>query len=295
MILVVESGSTKADWMLVKDGKEAVFNTKGLNPFYHSKEDILIELNDHLELDVIKSDVRKIYFYGAGCSSPELNAIIEFGLQEFFTNAEIQVNHDLAACAYACYEGEPLISAILGTGSNSCYFDGENVTEVVPALSYILGDEGSGCHFGKRILADFLYNRLPDPISKELKQMGINKAVINESVYMKPDANVFIASFMPVLIRHKSLNYSQALIEKNFQEFIDVHIKCYADYKKVKVHFVGSVASLLQDELKAVCDKNDIRIGSIICRPLDKLVKYHLKKESFALSALETEDKRQLN
>jgi hypothetical protein len=295
MILVVESGSTKADWMLVNDGKEAVYSTKGFNPFYHSREDILIELNDHLELDLIKSEIRKIYFYGAGCSSLEMNNIIEGALKAFFTRAEVYVNHDLAASAYACYEGKPLIAGILGTGSNSCYFDGENVSEVVPALSYILGDEGGGCHFGKRILADFLYHKLPEPMAKELTQMGMSKAVINESVYMKPNANVFISSVMPVLIRHKQLSYAQALIEKNFQEFIDIHVKCYDDYKKIKVNFVGSIASLLQDELKAVCAKNEIQIGVIIRRPLDRLVKYHLKQQSFVSSAVTTENKRQLN
>ncbi len=295
MILVVESGSTKADWMLVNSGKEAIYSTKGFNPFYHSKEDILIELNDHLGLDLIKSDVKKIFFYGAGCSSPEMNEIIEVALNSFFTNAKVKVNHDLAACAYACYEGKPLIAGILGTGSNSCYFDGKEVSEVVPALSYILGDEGGGCHFGKRMFADFLYNRLPEPMAKELRQLGMTKASINKNVYMKPDANVFIASIMPVLIRHKSLSYSKTLIENNFQEFIDIHISCYTDYKKVKVNFVGSVASLLQNELMAVCDKNDIQLGVIIRRPLDKLVKYHLKQQSFTSSTLVSEGAQQLN
>jgi len=295
MILVVESGSTKADWMLVDDSKETVFSTKGFNPYFHSKEDVLIELNNHLELDMIKSEVSELFFYGAGCSSPDLNATIEVALKTFFKNAEVNVNHDLAASAYACYDGEALIACILGTGSNSCHFDGEVVSEVLPALSYILGDEGSGCHFGKKILGDFLYNRLPEAMMKELKQMGMSKDVINENVYMKPDANVFIASFMPILIRHKSLNYCQVLIEKNFQEFLDTHVKCYADYENVKVNFVGSVASLLQDELKAVCAKNGIQIGSIIRRPLERLVRYHLNNANIMSNTIPSVATSQLN
>lgn len=275
MFLVIESGSTKADWMLVREGIETSYTTRGFNPYFHSKEDILIELNDHLELDLIKESVSEIFFYGAGCSSKALNRIIEEALSQFFINAKVHVNHDLAAAAYSCYIDAPQITCILGTGSNSCYFDGTTVSEEVPALSYILGDEGSGSHFGKALLSDFQYHRLPEPISKELKQMGLTSSVINENVYMKPNANVYIASFMPVLIRHKDLDYSQQLIRKNFQHFIDIHVKCYSNYQSVDVNFIGSVASLLQNELKAVCEENGITLGLILRRPLDRLVNYH--------------------
>lgn len=295
MFLVIESGSTKADWMLVRNGVESSYSTKGFNPYFHSQEDILIELNDHLELDLIKEHVSEVFFYGAGCSSPALNAVIENALSQFFSNAKVYVNHDLAAAAYACYLGSPQITCIIGTGSNSCHYDGSVVSEEVPALSYILGDEGSGSHFGKAILADFQYNLLPEPMSKELTQMGVTSAVINENVYMKPNANVYIASFMPVLVRHKDLDYSQALIRKSFQQFIDIHVKCFKDYQNVEVNFVGSVASLLQNELKAVCAENGIRVGMILRRPLDKLVNYHKKYKSMTSNSLISNNSNNLN
>jgi N-acetylglucosamine kinase-like BadF-type ATPase len=275
MFIVVESGSTKADWMVIDGEKETVYSTKGFNPYFHSERDILLELNDQIQLDLIKEDVEEIFFYGAGCSSNELNRIIEDGLSAFFINADIHVDHDLNACAYACYDDKPEIACILGTGSNSCYFDGTTVQEVLPALGYILGDEGSGNYFGKRILTDFLYGRLPHEMHKELESKGANKSIIIENIYKKPDANVYIASFMPLLIKHKDLGYSQKIIKDGFQVFIDTHVKCYDNYLECDVNFVGSLADLLQQELREVCTKNGVSVGCIIRRPLDKLVKYH--------------------
>lgn len=295
MFLVIESGSTKADWMVVRDGVETSYSTKGFNPYFHTQEDILIELNDHLELDLIKEDVSEVFFYGAGCSSTALNSIIEKALSYFFKSAKIHVNHDLSAAAYACFNGEPQITCILGTGSNSCYFDGSAVSEEVPALSYILGDEGSGSHFGKALLADYQYRRLPEPMAKELTSMGVTKASINENVYMKPNANVYIASFMPVLIRYKDLDYSQELIRKNFQNFIDIHVKCFKNYQEVEVNFIGSVASLLQLELKEICEENSISVGLILRRPLDKLVAYHKNQKQIASSSLISSNSSFLN
>jgi len=282
MFIVVESGSTKADWMVLDGDKEMAYNTMGFNPYFHTKEDVLLELNDHLELDLIKEKVEEVFFYGAGCSSPKMNAVIEDALSTFFHRAEVTVDHDLSACAYACYDGEPVIACIIGTGSNSCHFDGKVVHEEVPALSFILGDEASGSYFGKAILADFLYKRVPTVMRDELLGMGLDKDVIFENVYKKSNANVYIASFMPVLIRHKNLDYSQQLIREGIQKFIDAHVKCYDDYMQTEVSFVGSVASLLQDELRVVCASNGIRVGNIIRRPLDRLVKYHKKQKQQA-------------
>ena len=280
MFLVVESGSTKADWKLIGAPVETTFSTKGFNPYFHKEEDVLRELNQHKELCHIKNEIAEVYFYGAGCSSAKLNMILEKSLSHFFSNAEVFISHDLTAAALACYTDEPIISCILGTGSNSCYYDGGMVSEEIPALSYILGDEGSGSHFGKTLLADFQYKRLPVPIEKELIDMGLTNAVINENVYMKPNANVYIASFMPIFIKHKELKYSQKLIRSNFQQFIDIHVKCYKDYQRVKVNFVGSIASLLENELRDICADNGIQIGLILRRPLDRLAEFHKSKRN---------------
>ncbi|GAB5416697.1 MAG: hypothetical protein Crog4KO_21860 [Crocinitomicaceae bacterium] len=277
MLIVVESGSTKADWMILHNGNETISNTKGFNPYFHSKDDILTELNTNETLGSIKDAVQQLYFYGAGCSSPELKAIVKSGLAAFFSNAKILVDHDLNACAFACYDGVPEIACILGTGSNSCYFDGEKVSEEVPALGHLLGDEGSGNYFGKRMLADFLYKKLPDPMHQRFVSMGMDKATIIDRVYRQGNANVFIASLMPILVENKNLPYAQNLIRKGFQEFIDIHVKCFKEYQSCEVNFVGSISALLKEELHQVCEENGIRIGRIVRRPLQNLVNYHLK------------------
>ena len=277
MLLVVESGSTKADWMLVENEKETIFVTKGFNPYFHSKEDILTELNGNYDLNLIKDKVTSVFFYGAGCSIPELNAVVKSALSSYFLKANIKVDHDLKASAYACHNDRTQIACILGTGSNSCHFDGITLTEALPSLGHILGDEGSGSYFGKRILADFLYERLPNEMAEELMDLGLNKPVIIENVYRLPDANVYIASFMPILIRHKNLSYCQEVIEEGIRKFIDIHVKCYKDYQDVEVNFVGSMACLLREELSSICEDEGIELGRIIRKPLKSLVKFHLK------------------
>lgn len=276
IMIVVESGSTKADWMVLTDAGQTQYSTKGFNPRFHSEQFIVEELSNHKELGAIRKEVDKIYFYGAGCSDDKLNSIVSAGLGSFFLNAVIQVDHDLNASAFACYNGVPEIACILGTGSNSCSFDGKTVREETPSLGYILGDEGSGSYFGKRILADFLYCRLPEQIQVECKAMGLDKEIVLEKVYSKPDPNVFIASMASVLIHNKDLSYSQKLIKNGFQEFLDLHVKCFSDYQEYEVNFVGSIASLLQDELQFVCSENGIKVGRILRRPLQNLVNYHL-------------------
>lgn len=277
MFIIVESGSTKADWMVINGEDEQMLNTVGFNPYFHSEQFILKELVKNDGLFAIKDEVEELFFYGAGCSSPELNNIIKKGLTEFFTKALIHINHDLDACAYACYNDKPTIACILGTGSNSCYYDGTTVSEAIPALGHILGDEASGSYFGKKILADFLYNRLPKEIHEECIRHGLNKETIIDRVYRKPDANVYIASMMPILIKSKKLTYAQDLIKTGLQEFVDTHIKCYDNFKECDVSFVGSLAYLLSAELKQVCSENDIKLNLIIRRPLEMLVQYHKK------------------
>ena len=203
--------------------------------------------------------------------------IVETPLSDFFTEALVTVNHDLAASAYACYQGTPEIACILGTGSNACYFDGKTIYQATPSLGYILGDEGSGSYFGKHLLSDFLYHKLPKEIAEEMKGLGLNKDVILERIYRQPNPNTYIASFMPVMIKYKDLDYCQRIIKTGLQKFIDTHVKCYDQYQNTEVNFVGSIASLLKNELEDICKTEGITIGRIIQRPLDHLAGYHMK------------------
>jgi len=284
MILIAESGSTKTDWVLVNDNKEiTMFKTMGFNPFFHSSEFIAEEIQNNKEFYEASKNVDKLYFYGAGCSSVEMNNIVKLGLNKIYPNSTIIVDHDLLACALSTYQGEPSISCILGTGSNSCYFDGKVLREEVPAIAYVLGDEGSGSFYGKKLLRDYLYNQLPESISKDFEsQFGNAKADIFENVYMKPHANVYLASFMKFINRHYHHEYVVNMIQHGMNEFMKIHVCCYPEHKSVKTHFIGSISKIFERELIQAAKNNGVILGEIIQKPVDNLVNYHLNhiKES---------------
>ena len=279
MIFIIESGSTKSDWVLVDDkSKQTFYKTIGFNPYFHSAELVSSEIKKNKEIIGHASSVKKIFFYGAGCSSEKMNNTIEKGIQSVFKDAEIFVEHDLLACAFATYEGEPGISCIIGTGSNSCHFDGVNLNEEVPALGYVLGDEGSGSYFGKFLLSSFLYHKLPTDLLKDFQDTyALTEADIVSCVYQKESPNVFIASFMPFIVKHKKHKFFNDVLVKGLQHFMEVHVCCYKDYLDTPVHFVGSLSVLLEDELRIAADNLGIEIRSVTAKPIQNLVDYHLK------------------
>lgn len=278
MIIIVESGSTKSDWVLLDGAKQSTFKTIGLNPYFHTEMEVESAILENKELAAQKENITQIMFYGAGCSAPHLNDIIRRGIQKVFKKADISIDHDLTACAYATYNGAPSISCILGTGSNSCYYDGVHVYEEVPALGYILGDEGSGSYFGKKLIADFLYKKLPNAIDNKLLEDGWNKDRLIDLIYKKPHANVFLASFMTTIVAFKKEPYIKEMVKNGFIHFIKNHVKCFENHKQSQVHFVGSVAYFFADILSDVCMQENIAIGSIIRRPIDGLIAYHSQK-----------------
>ena len=279
MILIAESGSTKTDWVLVNDQNEiTMFKSMGFNPFFHSSEFIAEKIKENVEFYNASKNVERLYFYGAGCSSNEMNQIVKSGLSLVFPNSLITVDHDLLACALSTYKGEPAISCILGTGSNSCYYDGQTLREEVPAIAYILGDEGSGSYYGKKLLRDYLYNQLPSSIKEDFEdQFGSSKSDIFENVYLKPHANVYLASFMKFLNRHYHHKYVIDMIQNGMNEFIKIHVCCYPEHKTVKTHFIGSISKIFEAELKSAAENNGVILGDIIQKPVDNLVNYHLK------------------
>lgn len=277
MHLIVDSGSTKSDWVLLKGSSNESFNTMGLNPCFHSEDTVYEAIENCADLFVYRNDVTHLYFYGAGCSSEKLNQIIHGGLSRVFQKAEIVVDHDLKACAFATYQNEPSISCIIGTGSNSCFFDGKNVSEAIPSLGYILGDEGSGAYFGKKLLSNYLYLKLPTHIHDALANK-VSKDEIVRRVYMEPDANVYLASFMKFIVEFSDDSYIKEMIFNGFKEFIEVHVCCYSDFEKYKVHFIGSIAHLFKNQLSDACDFYRAQMGQVIRKPIDGLISYHLDR-----------------
>lgn len=281
MILIADSGSTKCDWIqLNQDGTEFNrFKTMGFNPYFHSAEVIHQVLSKEANLaNNANEEIESIYWYGAGCSSPSLNLIVHAGLEKTFHKARIHVEHDLIGAAYSTYRGKPQISCILGTGSNSVFFDGENAYEEVPALAYVLGDEGSGTFLGKRLLAEYLYKRLPKELARDFKKkFKLNKNDIINRVYNQPHPNVWLASFSKFYGEHSDHGWVREVIREGFVRFRDAHILCFEKANQVEVNFVGSVAWHFRDILREVLEEEGIEFGHVVQRPLDGLVDYHLK------------------
>lgn len=281
MIAIADSGSTKTDWCVLKDdGTEVRFLTEGLNPYHHTSGHILRKLSASEQVNALRSGVKRVHFYGAGCSSEELNAVVEQALASTFENAQITVGHDMLGAAISIFGKGPGIACILGTGSNSCLFDGERTSERLPSLGYVLGDEGSGAWFGKRLVIDHLYNRpMNDALKAELVSQGFSQQRILERVYKEPGANVFLASFMPLLHAFRNTLYVSELLETGFAEFLHVHVNCFPEAKGLSVGFVGSVAHFFEEELRSALSKTGLQPGPFIQRPLDGLVGFHMAEK----------------
>lgn len=279
MIAIAESGSTKCEWIVLDKFGNVVesFRTQGFNPDFHSSKFVNETLNNCQEFTSLKTGITKVYFYGAGCSSKNLNDIILSGLQLVFTNATISVDHDLLAAACSLYKNEPIICGIIGTGSNSCFFDGENVFEEVPALGFVVGDEGGGGFFGKQLLADYFYKKLPNVIHTDFKKSfnDLSWSEARKNIYGNKHANVYCASFMPFIAKHKSEEYVKNIIRNGIAKFIDIHVKCFSNYNTNKVGFVGSIAYLFQDIVKEELEKQGFELSHIIRNPITELVEYH--------------------
>ncbi|MFM7015950.1 MAG: N-acetylglucosamine kinase [Bacteroidota bacterium] len=280
MLLVCDSGSTKADWLLY-DGKDikGPYHTMGFNPLFHSTEFVYQSLQNAKEFESIADKITEVKFFGAGCSSPSSKETIAAGLRLYFNNAQIAVEHDLLACAYATCGDHPGISCILGTGSNACWFDGVEVHESNFGLGYILGDEGSGSYLGKKLLTHYLYGMLPEEIANDFYETyHLDRNSIINHVYKEPNANVWLASFAKFIGKHHNHPAIAKIIQNSFRDFLTVTVCNYPDYKNKIVHFVGSIAFLYQHDLKLVADSMDIKIGKIIKQPINDLMNYYIQQ-----------------
>lgn len=278
MIYIAESGSTKCDAVfLEEDGTEVSrIKTIGFNPYFHSAEFIDAELQKVEEIQKWGKQVSKAFFYGAGCSSPELNQKVVLGLSRHFPNAEIQVDHDLMASAYATYTGEPAISCILGTGSNTVFFDGKEITKGISGLGYILGDEGSASYIGKKIIASYLYETMPLKFRENFDTTyKISRDEIRQRVYEQPHANVFIGSFSPFAYKHLSDPFFYNLVYEGFKSFVDTQVMYFDQAKTVPIHFVGSIAHHFHEVLEKAISDSNLRMGQVVRRPIDGLIQYY--------------------
>jgi N-acetylglucosamine kinase-like BadF-type ATPase len=271
MTLIADSGSTKTQWNVC--GQD-VF-TEGINPFFQSETEIAELLNTQLIPKIDAEKVTKVHFYGAGCS-PEKKGNVKTALTFFFQSADIEVESDLLGAVRALLQHEEGIAGILGTGSNSAYYDGKNIKSNVFALGFILGDEGSGAALGKRLVGDVLKNMLPHSICEQFfDYYRLTQAQILDKIYRQPFPNRFLASFTVFLSENSKIPEIDALILNEFQSFFDRNISQYPQHIR-EISFVGSVAYCFASQLAQVADYNEFKIKKILRSPMEGLLKYEI-------------------
>lgn len=276
MILIADSGSTKTSWFFSDtENNTKEISTSGINPFFRTTEDIRTDLQKNL-IPKIKSGISAIYFYGAGIINKQKGDVIRFALQELFPLAKIEVESDLLAAARSSLGDKSGIACIIGTGSNSCLYNGSKIIKNVSPLGFILGDEGSGAVLGRKLLGDFLKGLLPDQLSSKFQKMyPLSYSEFLESVYKKEKPNKFLAEFVPFLSKNINDSYCSRLVENAFEDFIHRNVKQYAGYESIPISFVGSVAYYFQNQLKTVLGKNNLEMGEIMKSPMEGLIQYH--------------------
>jgi glucosamine kinase len=277
MILIADGGSTKSNWGLVNYPNAPVFfNTEGYNPYFVDTAAIIASMNEQLPDNLDRAAVKEVYYYGAGCSVPEKVEIVAKAMQAIFRKAKIVVDHDLLAAARALLGKEQGFAAILGTGTNTCFYDGNNVVLNIDSLGYFLGDEGSGSYIGKRLLRDFMRGYLPEQMSKNFKDTyGLNNEDIFENLYHKPLPNRFLASFSKFVYDNNNFSYSREIVKEGFQTFFKNLVTHYPDYHKYAFNCIGSVGYNFRDVLSEVSLENNMKVGKIVRSPIDDLVYFH--------------------
>ncbi|MEM8907358.1 MAG: hypothetical protein AAGD05_05880 [Bacteroidota bacterium] len=281
MIAIVDSGSTKADWRFVTpDGVQTSISTMGFNPFFHDSSKISTELLAAFPPEIPLEEAQSIFYYGAGCSDVYRCAIVAEGLKKVFPNAQISVEHDILASARATAKDQPGIACILGTGSNSCAYNGYKITDNISNLGYLIGDEGSGSHLGKMLIRGYFYREFPEEIKADFEATyTFDKRAFLNKVYSNGSANVYLASFTRFMSNHKDHLYIQHLVSQSFGEFVKRHVSKYKNHTSLPIHFVGSVAYHFADILEMVLAERNLAMGIVVKKPIDNLVKYHLEKE----------------
>jgi len=280
MRLLVDSGSTKADWIAIDEDGKVLFTTQtlGLNPEILEGEEIIERINDRFDILQNKDKATHLFFYGAGCGTDRMKINLSRVFQEYFSNAIISVNEDTYAAVYATTpKGEEAIVSILGTGSNCSYFDGKTLHQKVQSLGYIVMDDCSGNVFGKELIRKYYFNKMPKELAAEFeKEYNLDADYIKNKLYKEPNPNAYLATFAKFLIQNKETEFCKKIIFKGMKSFVKNYIRQYDNCKEVPVHFVGSIAFYLKDELQITFDKYELKLGNVLRRPIDGLIAYHI-------------------
>ncbi|HMP94480.1 MAG TPA: N-acetylglucosamine kinase [Phnomibacter sp.] len=277
MILLADSGATKTTWTALGGPEEQTFETAGISPYFFDSD----QITQLLEKEVLPwlSDLRisKIYYYGTGCSSPQNINIVQQGIAQAFAQVNhIEVQSDMMGTARALCQRSAGIACILGTGSNSCYYDGSQIIRNNPAPGFILGDEGSGAYLGKKVLQYFIYETFDEELMHRFRsKYQTNYRQILDRVYKGEWPNRFLASFAPFLSENRGHYMVENIIEDGLCDFIFTHLYKYPETWTVPLHFTGSIAWHFKDVLAELCLSFELQLGTVLKSPMEGLITYH--------------------
>ena len=285
MILIVDSGSTKSDWIAVDNNGNKLLEkirTKGLNPEIISEKKLKKIIKENEDLKANKKNVSHVFFYGAGCGTDKPKNIVASVLQSIFVNAEVHVHEDTMAAVFATISNdtEPAVVCILGTGSNCSYFDGAMLHQRVNSLGYIIMDDASGNYYGRQLIRDYYFNHMPENIKIAFEsKYNMDTDYIKYNIYKQPNPNAYLAHFAEFLFLNKDSEYVVNLIKDGIRLFAKNMIMQYKEeLKTVPVHFAGSIAFFAKDEIREVAQEMGFKVGNFERRPIEGLVAFHTKK-----------------
>jgi glucosamine kinase len=275
-ILIADGGATKCEWCLLHEGKKKKVDTQGISPYFLDVAGIGQVLDRELLPALKKIPVDEVFYYGTGCANPDNRKIVQKAIRHAFPDAKIHVTHDLMGAALALCGPTKGISCILGTGTNSCYFDGKKIVKNSPGLGFILGDEGSGAYLGKKVLQYYLYNTFDEELRYKFDaKYATNSKEILESVYKQPLPNRYLAAYTLFLVENRGHYMIENIIEDGLNDFFFQHLCKYRESWKLPIHFVGGVAYGFRDVVKELCGSYEFELGRILRKPMDGLIKYH--------------------
>lgn len=280
MIFIADSGSTKTEWAVLSEGKLLKkFVTNGFNPYYQNDSQLNEAFHVAEAIEDFKNEKGSLYFYGAGCSAVEPNYRMKASLKSFFPNLKISVQHDLFGATLAGCGNKPGIVSILGTGSNSCVFDGKNITDNLPNLGFWLGDEGSGAHLGKLLILDYFHKKMPNDIKAIFeKEFEISREELLKRAYKLEFPNRWFAAFSSFIYANKEQDYFSEMIQKSFRLFIELYLLPYKQVRQFPLSFVGSIAWNYTSQLEKALESFQLKANKITKSPIDGLIQYHLQE-----------------
>ncbi len=275
--LIADSGSTKCEWCLLYDGKKKRFFSQGMSPYFLKEAQVMEILQKEVFPKVGKHVIDEVFYYGTGCKSPDNRNMMKKALRTIFSGAKVEVDHDLMGAATALCGDDKGIACILGTGSNSCYFNGKKILKNSPGIGYVLGDEGSGAYLGKKVLQYYLYKTYDEDLMFRFNdRFNTNDVEILENIYKKPLPNRYMASFAIFLGENRGHYMIENIIEDGLNDFFFQHICKYGESWNLPIHFTGGVAFGFRDVIKELCGTYELELGNVIRNPMDGLIKYHM-------------------